>query len=237
MSIQRGIYTRVRALQRRHINPDAPMTSPVDLDLAYQTQRMAYVSKVNIKTFQFAGPLAAPQIIGLDDGGSNKINDYGAFMFDAQGTLGATSKTFDIPWVAHPNATKLKALVFVGRSTFDAELRIQMETRTMLTAIATVTSAPAIFPPSQEMAKIGLWNRVQTELTNRHVGPMSYSFAPLTIEPTYPAGKKNTPFLVRFRGGWFKGDKSTSTAASVDRKASILCVRMWDEVDEPNPEA
>ena len=219
MAIQRGLSVRCSPM-RQHGSPvNGPLLSGHHLDLAYQVQRAAFYEKRTVKSYIWPFSTVAPAA------SSSSVNSV--FNF-----IDGESSSASIPWLVHPNATRLKAVLYVALASDDSDLSIAIQTSTLLSAVTTTRGDLVKVARVGAMPRIGYWGRGFVSSDDEPV--YSLGIVSVEVEPDYPADRA-LPFAIGFKGSFdVKADPSDS---GITRKAAIMSARIFDIVDPPDPES
>lgn len=227
MTKQRGLDATIRQFDEFAVNPTAPLGSVHSLDLAYQTQALAFKERASSMSFVFHSPPDAPDI---------RLNVPGTVdtLIKFENGTTSTRDMMEVGWLAHPNATRLRAIVYVGIADIDLPFSMAMQTKTLLPAdaVSTITGELTACVPNQRMLKMGVFSWPSFD----PLRPLwSFGVCSLDVEPDYPADRTK-PFCVSIFGQWNTLSGADPSIAK-DRQAIIFSMRMWDIIDPPNPES
>lgn len=220
---QRGFKAETRALQQHHANIGTPFTGAHALDMAYQVQRMAFVDRVSAASLFYQNSVEAPIAE------ASAVNTDSRFFINDK----SNTKDYELGWLAHPNASKLKCVLYVAMGATDLQLRISMTTKTLDPGNTVTTTQSERFDvvPVGRMPRAGKWSHHVLDIDHP---PFSLGVCSIVHEPDYPADR-TAPYAIAFDAYWHAPTNPDNISNT--RRACLQSVRLWDVVIPPNPES
>ena len=218
MTGQRGFLSEVSPLLTSSPQPDAPMGAPFDANFAFQTQAVAFRELGSQKTLFWPNARLSPTVT------TNLINTD-VIMQNPTVDL----EEVEIGWLAHPNAQSLGARFYLAIASFDLLPEISIETKTLISAVATTQGPGELVRPQMEMPAITNWG-----IRNVSAERWKLGYGTAHVKPEYPADR-TLPFVVQFKGRW--AADANPTNISIERTMAMMAVDLFDIIPPPDPES
>jgi hypothetical protein len=186
----------------------------MDFELAAQTQSMAYGKWKPAGSMSFYWMPNSPVI------STTSVNSDVTFTHQ--------NTDMEIGWLCHPNTVEIRCSLYVGVVARDLPLLLTMETGTLVTAVATATSARMGAWNLRNMAH-GPWTHDLIRGLNEHMG---LGLINLALRPTIPA---DNLVAIKFKGYW--DATADPLPAARNRIARLMAARIYNVVAPPDPES